>query len=304
METNQDTPQSMPPEPPEDPSIDKIGEALKAQRFKMLEDIAHELSSGDVLFPTCFDAALRLRKELQNPDLPISKIAKIVAFEPLISSKLMQLAGSALYSPSGTPAKDLQTAITRLGLEVVRTTALAIAMGQLMRSKEMVVFSKLSREVWAHSLKAAAATRLLAQTYTQINADQALLAGLVHDLGAFYMLYRAAKYEELRTRPETVKHLIAQWHESIGVSLLEALGLPGEIVNAVNDHDQPRSMPDTPRTLEDLVYVGNALAGSYLAWFHQEDTPEAAMVRDVRQRYEELLPKIDINAKQMESVFS
>lgn len=50
-----------------------------------------------------------------------------------------------------------------------------------------------------------------------------MFAGLVHDMGAFYMLYRAVQYEDLRQRPETVKYLIAQWHESLGVSLLGAL---------------------------------------------------------------------------------
>ena len=60
----------------QDANVDKVGEALKAQRFQMLEDIARELSSGSVVFPTCFDAALRLRKELQNPDLPIPRMVK------------------------------------------------------------------------------------------------------------------------------------------------------------------------------------------------------------------------------------
>jgi hypothetical protein len=39
---------------------DKVGEELATQRFGMLADIARELS-GEVLFPTCFDAILRLR---------------------------------------------------------------------------------------------------------------------------------------------------------------------------------------------------------------------------------------------------
>ncbi len=288
----------------EDPSVDKVGEALKAQRFQMLEDIARELSSESVVFPTCFDAALRLRKELQNPDLSIPHLARIVALEPLVATRLMQLAGSVLHSPDGTPARDLQAAINRLGVELVRTTALAIAMSQLLRSKETAVFGDFARALWGHSIRAASATRLLAQAHTRINPDQALLAGLVHDLGAFYMLYRAAQYDELRVRPETVKHLMWQWHEGIGVSLLNALGLPEEIVNAVVDHDQPRSLPETLRTLEDLVHVGNLLAGSHLEWFDQDADPAAGQVGVVRQRYADLLPKIEMDAQEMLSVFS
>ena len=290
----------------QDANVDKVGDALKAQRFQMLEDIARELSSGSVVFPTCFDAALRLRKELQNPDLPIPRMVKVVALEPLVATRLMQMAGSVLYSPDGTPARDLQAAIHRLGVELVRTSALAIAMSQLLRAKETAVFGDFAKALWGHSIRTAAATRLLAQTYTRINPDQALLAGLVHDLGAFYMLYRAAQYEELRVRPGTVKHVMLQWHEGIGVSLLSALGLPEDIVNAVTDHDQPRSLPDPLRTLGDLVYVGNLLAGSHLEWFGQDAGIEAAggQVDAVRSLYAELLPQIEADSLEMQAVLS
>ncbi len=290
----------------QDANVDKVGDALKAQRFHMLEDIARELSSGSVVFPTCFDAALRLRKELQNPDLPIPRMVKVVALEPLVATRLIQMAGSVLYSPDGTPARDLQAAIHRLGVELVRTTALAIAMSQLLRAKETAVFGDFAKALWGHSIRTAAATRLLAQTYTRINPDQALLAGLVHDLGAFYMLYRAAQYEELRVRPGTVKHVMLQWHEGIGVSLLSALGLPEDIVNAVTDHDQPRSLPEPLRTLGDLVYVGNLLAGSHLEWFGPDAGIETAggQVDAVRSLYAELLPQIEADSLEMQVVLS
>ncbi|HNM21045.1 MAG TPA: HDOD domain-containing protein, partial [Rhodocyclaceae bacterium] len=202
---------------------DKVGDALNAQRFQMLEDIAKELA-GEIVFPTYFDAALRLRKALQDTDQPLARIVAAISLEPLIAAKLMKLANSALYGGSSAAVRDLGSAIQRLGLETVRTTALAIAMGQMLRSKEMAPFSDLTRQLWDHTLKTAVAARLLAKSHTRLNPDEALLAGLVHDLGAFYMLYRAAQYAELRARPETVKYLIVQWHEGIGVSLLNALG--------------------------------------------------------------------------------
>lgn len=286
----------------QEPSDDKSGDALNAQRFKMLEDIALELA-GEVLFPTYFDAAMRLRKELQNPDLPIPRIAKIVSLEPLVAAKLLRLAASALYSPDGTPPRDLQAAINRLGVNQVRTTALAIAMGQLMRAKDMVSFSDLTRALWNHSLKSAAAARILARRHTGINADVALMAGLVHDLGAFYMLYRAVQYPELRVRPDTVKHLIMQWHESIGVTLLSALGMPEEIVNATIDHDQPRDTFDSVRTLSDVVYAANVLAGTHFEWLYQGINETGGQIAAIRQQFADILPEIEADAKEMQAVF-
>lgn len=286
-----------------DPGADKFGEALNAERFRMLEDIARDLA-GEVVFPTCFDAALRLRKDLQNPDLPTARIAKIVGIEPLVAAKLMQMAGSALYSPDGSPARDLSVAINRLGIDLVRTTALAIAMNQLLRSRDMAMFNDLTRALWDHSIRTAAASRILARTYTRINPDEALLAGLVHDLGAFYMLYRAVQYRELRARPESVKYLIIQWHEGIGVTLLDALGMPEEIVNSTIDHDQPRPAPTTVRTLAEIVYVGNLIAGAHFEWSHQDFDPDAGEVGAVRKNFSALLPEIEADTREMLAVFS
>lgn len=278
--------------------------ALDASGFRMLEDIARELA-GEVIFPTCFDAAFRLRQELQNPQLPALRIASIVSVEPLLATKLMHLANSAFYLRRGsTPANDLKAAINRLGVDLVRTTALAVAMGQLLRSKELVSFSDFTRELWAHSLKAAAASRILARTQTRINPDEALLAGLVHDLGAFYMLYRAVQYADLRARPDALRQLIGQWHESIGVTLLNALGMPDEIVQATIDHDQPRHVAMPLRTLADVVYVGNLIGATHCGWLRQDfdsDTGEAAIVC---QNFAELLPEIDGDTAEMQAVFN
>ncbi len=284
-------------------SPDKVGQALYAQRFQMLEDIARELA-GVVVFPTSFDAAIRLRKELQNPDMPISRVAKVVGLEPLVASRLILMANSVLYSPDGSPARDLQAVISRLGVDLVRTTALAIAMNQLLRAKEMAVFSDLTQALWEHSLKTAAATRILARTYTRINPDEALLVGLVHDLGAFYMLYRSAQYPELRVRPDTVKYLIHQWHEGIGVTLLKALGMTEEIVEATIDHDQIRVVPETVRSLADILYVGNILAGAGFEWVNQDIDPVSGGPGLVRQNFAELLPQIEADAMEMQAVLS
>lgn len=285
-------------------SADKHGKALSAQRFQMIKDIARELAAGDVVFPTSFDAAFRLRRELQNPDLPLARVSSIVSLEPLVATKLLQLANSALYQTHGAPALDLKAAITRLGIDLVRTTALAIAMRQLMRSKDIAIFSDLTVALWNHSLKTAAATRILARVHTRINQDEALLAGLVHDLGAFYMLYRAVQYPELCARPDSMRFLIMQWHEGIGVSLLGALGMPEEIVSATIDHDQPRPAPKTIQTLADIVYIGNILAGTHFEWLHQDVNPNTGEIEVFRERFADLLPEIDANTQEMQTVFA
>lgn len=270
---------------------DKRGDALYEQRFQMLADIAKELS-GDVIFPTYFDAILRLRTALDNPNLSMDGICKAIALEPLISAKLTHLANSVAFNPGGEPVVDLKHAIARLGLSTVRTTALAIALRQLMRSKSLAQFAAQMQSLWEHSIRSSAAARVLASRRTRLNPEEAMLAGLIHDLGAFYMLYRGSQYEELRHRPDSLRHLIIRWHESIGHSLLDALGLPSEIVEAIGDHDRPRPLPVELHTLSDVIYVANLLGGCRQEWCDEADEASLEAQQEAEAYFGELLPEI------------
>lgn len=281
---------------------DKHGLALRKQRFQMLEDIAQELRT-DVVFPTCFDVAIKLREMLSDENVPLDKLSALISLDPLIPVRLLRLANSAAYNPAGQTVRDVKSAVIRLGLKVVRATALATAMKQLLRSRDMAEFKDLAETLWEHSLHTASAAYVIARRMTRLNADEAMLAGLIHDLGAFYMLYRATHYPELRSRPDTVRYLVAQWHESIGVTLVEALGVPGDIVEAIRDHDQPRDIPDEPRNLGDVVHVSNVIAGGGVEWLLQEGEDRAAERLAPASAYAELNEEIDAHAREMRAAF-
>jgi HD-like signal output (HDOD) protein len=287
----------------DDASIpDKAGAELNEQRFRMLGDIAKDLAR-DIVFPTSFDLVARLRKVLQDPNLSLDQVADFVSLEPLMSARLISLANSSAFASSGKAIKSVHEAVFRLGLNAVRTTAMAIAMNQFLRAKDVVKFSKLADKLWQHSLHTAAAAELIARQMTRINPDEALLAGLVHDLGAFYMLYRASQYEELRQRPDSLRHLMVQWHESIGHSVLVVLGMPEEIAEAVREHDQPRPLPTEPRNLADVVYVANLLAGGVLEWLGRA-APAGAEQYAMAPQYLELADEISAREKAMRAVFA
>jgi putative nucleotidyltransferase with HDIG domain len=167
----------------------------------------------------------------------------------------------------------------------------------------MADYASLTQSLWEHSIKTACAAKVIAKNLTKLNPDEAFLAGLVHDLGAFYMLYRATQYDELRSRPDSVKYLIIQWHESIGVSLLGALGMPEEIVNATVDHDQLRTCPPVVRNLSDVIYIANMLAGGHFEWLLQDQQDEPADLIELNAKFDYLMPEIEIILSEMKNCF-
>ncbi len=280
---------------------DLVGDKLHEQRFRMLEDIARELS-GEVVFPTCFDAAIHIRKALQDVDQPLDKIAAAISVDPLIGARLLKLANSAAFNPAGVTICDVRGAVHRLGLEIVRSTAMAISMRQMLRSRDISGFDDLAQRLWRHSLQTASAAYVIARRLTRFKPDEAMFAGLVHDMGAFYMLYRAVQYEDLRQRPETVKYLIAQWHESLGVSLLGALEVPDQIIEAVRDHDVVRPQPEL-KTLADVVYMANLLSGGLHEWIQLDSDQETIEHFEPDERYASLKDEIEARTAEMIAIF-
>lgn len=236
---------------------------LKQERFRLLEDIAKELE-GEIVFPTSFDVSARISEVMQNESASLQQIAQEVQRDPLVAAKVLKFANSASYNPSGYDITDLDHALSRIGLQNARSVALACALAQLAKSSKESIFADQLQALLEHSLKTAAIARLLAKRLApRVHPETAMLAGLVHDLGAFFMLNRVVNYPELTNRPDTVRYLVAQWHEGIGSTLLDSLGLPGEVIEAVQEVDIPRPTISTPRTLSDIVYVANLFAGGF-----------------------------------------
>jgi HD-like signal output (HDOD) protein len=72
-----------------------------AVTFKVLEDIARDLSGSEITFPTFLDITFQVRSALKDPNLSIDQLAKLVGAEPLMSAKIIRMANSVALNPSG-----------------------------------------------------------------------------------------------------------------------------------------------------------------------------------------------------------
>lgn len=241
----------------------------KQLTFKILEDIARDLSGDEVVFPTFLDITYQVRTALKNPNMNVDQLAKLVSAEPLMSAKIIRMANSVALNPTGQQVADVKTAIVRVGMEVVRTVSFAVAMEQLIGSKQMQAFEGLSKKLWEHTAYVAALCRVLAVKLAKLNGDEAMFTGLVHDLGAFYLLSRASQFPELVADKEALYGLLVDWHDSIGHALLSALGLPETVLKAVQEHETDRKVHDI-KDLADVLYVANKMAETQVSWTEVE----------------------------------
>ena len=229
--------------------------------FQFLQAIAADLGRQKVTFPTLSRATIKIRTVLGQPDLDADRLAQVISTEPLLAARLVQMANSAALNPGGRPIGDVRNAILRVGIVAVKSVAVAVAMEQLRADARSPAFQPFAEAAWRHSIDVAAVAFVLAKRLSRINPDEALFAGLVHDIGHFYLLSKAQNYPELQRDPGELQAILAEWHPSIGRAVLHEFQLSEGVLDAVAEHENAHyRMP--LRSLPDLVTLSNLVCGA------------------------------------------
>jgi putative nucleotidyltransferase with HDIG domain len=229
--------------------------------FRFLQAIAADLARGKVAFPTFSKATLKVRATLDLPDIDADRLAQVLSTEPLLAARLVQMANSAALNPGGRSVGDVRSAILRVGMASVRSVAVAVALEQLRAEGRSPAFQPYAEAAWRHSVEVAAVAHVLAKRLSRINPDEALFAGLVHDIGHFYLLSQASHYPELEQDPDQLAQVLAEWHPSIGRAVLHEFNLPDGVLEAVAEHENGHyRMP--LRSLPDIVTLANLVCGA------------------------------------------
>lgn len=80
------------------------------------------------------------------------------------------------------------------------------------------------RQLWRHSRRVAAISHVLARMTPDLVCDQAILTGLIHDIGAIPLLVVAADYPELTADPEKLDQLVLALKGEVGALILRHWG--------------------------------------------------------------------------------
>jgi putative nucleotidyltransferase with HDIG domain len=231
----------------------------RLKEFEFLESLATELSSKELLFPTSLTATLKIRRALNDANASIEKVARIIGAEPVLSAQILRLANSVAYNSSSVQTNDLRQAAVRLGVEMVRNVAIAVGMKQLVQTKSTSDASQLINGLWNRSIRVAALSFVTAHKLTRLNSDSAMIAGLLHDIGKFYILNRAHSFADIFVDKKALWDLIDRWHLSIGAAILESWDVADEIRVAVLDHRDLERTHRGPPDLTDVVMAADIL---------------------------------------------
>jgi HD-like signal output (HDOD) protein len=207
-----------------------------AAAFAFVSALAQEVSSGKVELPSFPDVAVRVRKVLADEQVSNEQIARIVGSDAGLAARVLTLANSAALNRSGRAVGDLKTAINRIGHNNVRTAAVSFAIAQLRRASELRNIAPQLERVWQEATLVAALSYSIASR-CQLNADESMLAGLLHNVGKLYILARANKHGGLFSEPAALGQVLRDWHANVGKAIVENWGFPEHIAEAIGEHE-------------------------------------------------------------------
>jgi HD-like signal output (HDOD) protein len=175
-----------------------------------LQALLQAIEKDRLVLPALPEFALQVREAAANSDTDIRKLQSLLQNDASLSDRVVRVANSPLVRGYRT-IDNLPAALSRLGITYSFNLAVGLPMEQMFQATNEVSDTRL-REAWSQSTEVAAIANVLAQHYTNLEPDQATLAGLTHQIGILPILTYAEDNEELlmKENPQELDRIIVE----------------------------------------------------------------------------------------------
>jgi len=231
------------------------------EAFEFVRALATQLSSHSIELPSFPDVAMRVHKVLSDEQVSTDRIVRVIGAEPMIATRVLTMANSAALNPGSKPVTELRAAVTRLGIDALRSAVISFAMAQLRLAKNFKGIERHLSALWQHSVLVASLSYVIARRGNRANPDTTMLTGLVAGVGKLYILTHSMSHPALFADQVTYQRIIRDWHANISKALLESWGVADEIVDAVHGYeDESRDLRGNSGLLADVLEVADQLS--------------------------------------------
>jgi len=212
---------------------------------------------------------------MAQPNVPASKIAELISYDPGLTTKVLRMVNSAAYGFQ-RQISSVQHGIMILGFNTVRGIVLSASIFKLFEGTE----SKNGidhQEFWQHSMATAIIAQALAKERSQalgvIDLDDAFSAGMLHDIGKIVLdVYFGRYYQEVlewaraNKRPYfgqgfvmVEQSVLGTDHMEIGAYLANKWKLPVTITSVIEYHHKPQEAQEAQKLVH-IVALANKMA--------------------------------------------
>jgi len=184
-----------------------------------------------------------------DPEACAPQLQQVIADDQAMAARILKIANSAMYSCSRN-VKTLSEAIVMLGFNSIRSLVVTSAARNLYAGSAARLGLK-ERLLWEHSIGCAFAGRMLAMQHWPLLAEEAFLAGLMHDIGKLVLNLQIPErfdevvqvvYNEHRGFCETERELLGFDHAQVGALLVNKWKLTPLLEETIGLHHDPQAV--------------------------------------------------------------
>jgi putative nucleotidyltransferase with HDIG domain len=235
---------------------DKLGEQVQTILSKKIEE-------NSLVLPAPPTVVTRVLQLVGDASFSPGDATPLVERDSVIAARVLRAANS-VEQTGVERVRTLPEALTRLGVDPLRSLLLEISAHRLFESKDARIGAH-TRGLWEHSIAVAVLAREVAGLCQVAEPEAAYLAGLLHDIGkpvvAFLLLEaekNVASTRSLWIDSDAWVEVLQKVHRPIGVALAQKWRLPDSVASAIRDCTEYQ--PSERASVGNCVRLANALA--------------------------------------------
>jgi len=201
--------------------------------------------------PSLPDLALKIKIAVANRDANADMLVKIVRSDPALVTRLIQVANSPLHQ-GVMEIVGIRDAIVRLGIQQTRDLVLTLLIKELFKTNSSLLEQRM-HDLYDHSIETAAIACCLAKRSQSFDPDNAMLAGLIHDIGVIPLLAYIESTGMMVETPENLEHVIHKLRPIVGEQLMQHWGFNQDFITLVQETEHWQRNGSDELELVDLV---------------------------------------------------
>lgn len=212
--------------------------------------------------------AVQIIRVTEDPDSTVEDLNRVIANDPALGVRILKLVNSSYYGMPGQIG-SITRALHLLGLRAVKNIAIAASLSKLFRGGAIDADFD-AGDIWLHSIAVAAGSRMLAMQVAPVLADEAFLAGLIHDMGIliemqangpkFGQMIRMLAADPGLSFRKAEEATFGATHEEFGAGLCKAWHFPPSFQVVTGFHHRPWDVDKSHRLLPTIVHLADVLA--------------------------------------------
>ncbi len=203
-------------------------------------------------FATLPPVAARVLKLLEDDNIDIRDISKVIEADASLTLKLLRVANSPLYA-TRTEINSIQQAIITLGLNRLTNIVLGVSIFSRFLMSSQKQAAGIMEKFWWHSSCTGIVAKSIATKIKRFYKENEFIGGLLHDIGKLAMLqFDSTKYievvrlieEENMVDIDAEREIFGSDHVEVGEHIAKMWKLPAELTHIIAYHTSPSEAPE------------------------------------------------------------